>query len=32
MADSDHKLKLKLVQEVLSALDIVDPGLSLGRG
>ena len=32
MNEADHKLKLRLVHEVLGALDIVDPGLSLGRG
>jgi len=32
LKESDHKQKILLCQEVLEVLDIVDPGLTLGRG
>ncbi len=32
MAESDHKYKIQLCQEVLSVLQTLEPGLSLGRG
>ena len=32
MKESEHRQKIKLCQQVLEVLDIVDPGLSMGRG
>ena len=32
MKEADHKYKIQLCQEVLSVLDVVEPGLRLGRG
>jgi len=32
MTESDHKQKILLCQDVLSVLQVVEPGLSLGRG
>jgi len=32
LKESDHKQKILLCQEVLEVLDIVEPGLTLGRG
>ena len=32
LKESDHKYKLELCSDVLSVLNIVEPGLNLGRG
>ena len=32
MSEKDHKLKIRLCQEVLAVLSLVEPGLMLGRG
>eukprot|EP00091_Calanus_sinicus_P025564 TRINITY_DN9801_c0_g1_i1.p1 TRINITY_DN9801_c0_g1~~TRINITY_DN9801_c0_g1_i1.p1 ORF type:complete len:119 (+),score=34.71 TRINITY_DN9801_c0_g1_i1:100-456(+) len=32
LKESDHKQKVLLCQEVLDVLDIVEPGITLGRG
>ena len=32
LKESDHKYKLELCSDVLAVLNIVEPGLNLGRG